>query len=207
MLGKTLRLVGRLHVVMLVLALTLLFCEPSAKRYGDKLQVALPLLAWGCAALNKSGAEFATRFFVMTAIVHGSKSGLGAAQINQRPQGGTKGFPSAHTAAAAFGASSLVYDCITAHPAAKAAIVISAAFVGASRIEARRHDIWQVFAGAILGWGADRSFRRAQTRLLLRRRMTTLSRGAFDLCQRFGLSLEGLWPASKGVWQRFHTKP
>lgn len=108
MLVKALRVAGRVHLVMLALALAVLFCDPTARRYGDRLQVALPLLAWGCAALNKSGAEFATRFFAAMLVTHGSRAALGDAAINQRPSGGDKGFPSAHTTAAAIGASSLV---------------------------------------------------------------------------------------------------
>lgn len=105
----------------------------------------------------------------MMVVTHTSKAALGNARINQRPTGGDKGFPSAHTAAAAFGASSLVSDCLSTHPTAKAIIVISAAFVGASRIDARRHDIWQVLAGGLLGWGADRLVRRPRTRMRVKR--------------------------------------
>lgn len=105
----------------------------------------------------------------MLVVTHGSKAALGDAPINQRPSGGDKGFPSAHTAAAAFGASSLVNDCISTHPTAKAVTVIAAAFVGASRIDARKHDIWQVLAGGLLGWGADRAVRGPHTVKSLRR--------------------------------------
>ena len=164
MLSKALRLMGRVHLVLISLALTVVLCEPTAKRYGDKLQVALPTLAWGCAAMNGAGMEFAARFFAMLAVTHGSKRALGDAPINQRPDGGDKGFPSAHTSAAAIGASSLVYDCISAHPVAKAVVVIASILVGASRIDARKHDIWQVLAGALLGWGADRVLRRPRVR-------------------------------------------
>lgn len=165
MLGFALRAVGRVHLVLLVLAVVLLLCQPTARRYGDRLQIALPMIAWGCAALNSSAAEFAARFLGMMVVTHTSKAALGNARINQRPSGGDKGFPSAHTAAAAFGASSLVSDCLSSHPTAKAIIVISAAFVGASRIDTRRHDIWQVLAGGLLGWGADRLVRRPRSRM------------------------------------------
>jgi lipid A oxidase len=164
MLGKALRVIGRVHLVIALLLLAVVFCDPTARRYGDRIQVALPLLAWGCAALDKSGSEFAARFFGMLFVAHGSKFALGDAEINQRPSGGDKGFPSAHTASAAIGASSLVTDCISAHPGAKAVVVFAAAFVGASRIEAEKHNIWQVLAGGLLGWGADRMLRRGRAR-------------------------------------------
>jgi lipid A oxidase len=160
MLGHALRLVGRVHIVLIVLAVVALLSEPVARRFGDRFQVALPMLAWGCAAMNRSGGEFAARFFGMMVVAHGTKAALGDAEINMRPSGGDAGFPSAHTSAAALGASSLVHDCIADHPVAKGVVLITAAFVGASRIEADKHDIWQVLAGGLLGWGSDRVLRR-----------------------------------------------
>ena len=150
---------ARAHLVLVLLAFTIVISPPQVRRYGDNLQIALPLIASGCAALNGKGAEFALRFTGMFLVAHGSKRILGDLPINQRPGGSGHGFPSAHTAAAALGASSLVHDCIVGHPAAKALVIIAAGFVGASRIEVRAHDIWQVLAGALLGWGADRILR------------------------------------------------
>lgn len=160
MLGRVLRGIGRAQLVLAALALAVLICEPTARRYGDRIQVALPLIAWGCAALNRSGPEFFVRFVGMMTILHGTKQALGEAPVNRRPSGGTAGFPSGHTAAAAFGASALAHDCIAAGPGAKAVVVIAAAYVGGSRIDAGAHNIWQVLAGGLLGWGADRVLRR-----------------------------------------------
>lgn len=191
MLGKLLRGVGRVHLVLLVLAATVLFSEPIAKKYGDRLQVALPMVAWGCAALNRSGTEFAGRFLAMLAITHASKNALGNAPVNLRPSGGDKGFPSAHTAAAGIGASSIVYDCISANPTAKAVVVLSAAFVGASRIDARKHDIWQVLAGGLLGWGADRLVRRPRPRAFVARTAVAATTWALAALRR-------LWGMRRG---------
>ncbi|MGB8813912.1 MAG: phosphatase PAP2 family protein [Paracoccaceae bacterium] len=159
MLARVLRGIGRAQLVLLALALCVALCEPQSRRYGDRLQIALPMIAWGCSALNRSGSEFAARFAGMFIVAHGSKRLLGDASINIRPSGSGHGFPSAHTAAAALGASSIVHDCLLGHPGVKAVVVIAAAYVGGSRIEANAHDIWQVLAGGLLGWGADRVLR------------------------------------------------
>ena len=52
MVRMILRGIGRVQIVLALLALTIVICEPTARRYGDRMQVALPMIAWGCAALN-----------------------------------------------------------------------------------------------------------------------------------------------------------
>ncbi len=160
LLARMIRIFGLAHLVLGALAATLLLTEPSTRRYGDNLQIILPVLAWGCAATSGNGRDFALRFASMFTVAHASKSLLGDMELNQRPSGGGHGFPSAHTGAAALGASSLVHDCLKGSAGAQAVVVLAAGFVGASRIEVGAHDIWQVTAGAILGWAADRALRR-----------------------------------------------
>ncbi|OYU19470.1 MAG: phosphoesterase [Rhodobacteraceae bacterium PARR1] len=152
--------IGKAHVVLAVLVFAVLNGPGNPRQIGDRLQIALPSIAFACSVLNGSGGEYALRFATMMIVAHGSKHALGQAPINIRPDGGDLGFPSAHTSAAVIGASSIVYECFTANPVAKALIVISAGFVGGSRIDSDRHDIWQVLAGALLGWGCDRALRR-----------------------------------------------
>lgn len=154
------RRITRVHVVLAVLVFAVLNGPGNPRQIGDRLQIALPSIAFACSVLNGSGGEYALRFATMMIAAHGSKHALGQAPINIRPDGGDLGFPSAHTSAAVIGASSIVHDCVTGNPVAKALIVISAGFVGASRIDSDRHDIWQVLAGALLGWGCDRALRR-----------------------------------------------
>ncbi|SEM59057.1 hypothetical protein SAMN04488103_101566 [Gemmobacter aquatilis] len=160
MLAAIWRGIGRVHLVLAALALCLTVCEPTVRRYGDKLQVALPLVAWACAATDGRGAELLGRFAGVLVVAHGTKAVLGRRPLNRRPTGGGQGFPSAHTTAAAFGASAIVHDCVAGHPVARALVVMAAGFVGGSRIEVRAHDIWQVLAGGLLGWGGDRLLRR-----------------------------------------------
>ena len=152
--------IGRVHLVLAVLVFAVLNGPGNPRQIGDRLQIALPSIAFACSVLNGSGGEYALRFATMMIAAHGSKHALGQAPINIRPDGGDLGFPSAHTSAAVIGASSIVHDCITASPVAKALVIISAGFVGGSRIDSDRHDIWQVLAGALLGWGCDRALRR-----------------------------------------------
>lgn len=167
LLSRILRTFGLVHLVLGALVATVLVTEPSVRRYGDHLQIALPLLAWGCAATGGEGREFAIRFAAMLALAHGAKTVLGDSALNRRPNGHEGGFPSAHTAAASLGASSLAHDCLRGNPAGQAVVVIAAAFVGGSRIEVGAHTLWQVLAGALLGWACDRVLRAGRLRLWL----------------------------------------
>ena len=152
----------RIRAILAVLALVVTFSpwDRTGERIGDNLQIALPLLAWGCEAMNGNGPEYLLRYVVMWTALHGTKQALGEAPINQRPNGGIHGFPSGHTSTAVFGASSLVQSCVVNQPIVKGVILTAAAFVGTSRIESNWHDIWQVFAGVGLGWVSDRAFRK-----------------------------------------------
>lgn len=182
--GRFLRALGLVHLVLGVLTATIALTEGSVRRYGDNLQIALPLLAWGCAATGGGGGkEFALRFATMFTAVHASKTVLGDAGLNLRPGGAEGGFPSAHTAAATLGASSLVQGCLRGNPAAQAVVVIAAAFVGGSRIEVGAHDIWQVLAGGLLGWLCNHALRHGPARARLCASLSALGRriGPFAL--------------------------
>ena len=114
------------RLVMLILVVAVLFSAPVSERYGDRLQIALPVAGLVCTVLTGGAGEYLIRFAVLEVLLHGSKQGLGAAAINRRPDGGLEGFPSGHTAAAAFGASGLVHDCIRASAPARAVVLIAA---------------------------------------------------------------------------------
>ncbi len=156
--GQTLH--WRRGIVLAVLLLSAALSGPDPERIGDRLQIALPVLGLGCAALTGGAGEYLLRFAAMEGVLHASKRGLGEAAINRRPNGGTGGFPSGHTAAATFGAATLARECLQASPLAQGAVILAAAFTGASRIETGAHDIWQVLAGAVLGWAGAGLFRR-----------------------------------------------
>lgn len=148
-----------MQCILALLAMAALAGPITAERIGDRLQVALPLVGWVCAATAGGGPELLGRYVVMFTAAHASKRLLGDAEANLRPTGRPNGFPSAHTATAVLGASAIARDCLARLPAARAAVLLSAAFVGGSRIDARQHDIWQVAAGAALGWGCEAGLR------------------------------------------------
>ncbi|EBA02604.1 Phosphoesterase, PA-phosphatase related protein [Rhodobacterales bacterium HTCC2150] len=146
--------------IILILILTVLVSEKRAERYGDNFQIVLPLMALGCNVVNGSAGEYFVRYLGMFFTTHGFKRGLGEIPLNTRPNGKTHGFPSGHTSTAVFGASSLVSDCITSSPIVKGVVIVTAGFVGASRIESENHNIWQVLAGVLVGWFWDRAARK-----------------------------------------------
>lgn len=143
-------------VIAAVVALTVIVSVPSAERIGDRVQIALPLLAFGCALAGGRAGVFAERAVLLAVAIHGPRNLIGAHPWNARPDGGSIGLVSGHTAAATFGASALLRDCVSAIPWIRAPLIFSAAFVGASRIESDRHTIWQVLAGGVLGLALHR---------------------------------------------------
>jgi membrane-associated phospholipid phosphatase len=147
--GATLQ--RRAQVVMLALALVALGTRSDVERYGDNYQIALPIIALGCEVVNGQALTYLGRYAVMFVGLHGTKRGLGDADIAHRPRGGLEGFPSGHTATATFGAAKLAQSCLKGAPIAQTVAILAAGYTGASRIEAGAHDIWQVLAGAI--WG------------------------------------------------------
>ena len=144
-------------VVLVVIAIAGMLSQGKVENSGDNLQVALPLLAWGCSIANGDGVEYLGRYLAMFAAAHGAKRVFGDARFNIRPNGGGKGMPSAHTSTAALGASRLVGDCLKGNFFVQSAVVLAGGWVGASRIVAGAHTIWQVLFGAILGLVCDRA--------------------------------------------------
>lgn len=143
-----------------VLIAIVLLTGGRVEKTGDRLQIALPVLALGCAAANGEAVEYGLRYLVMFGLAHGSKAALGNEPINRRPHGGGKGMPSAHTSTAALGASRLVGDCLSGNPVAQVIAILGTGLVGGSRIAVGAHDLWQVLAGAVLGLACDRVARR-----------------------------------------------
>lgn len=132
-----------------------LVSDRTTEGVGDRLQVALPLAGLGCAIASGQGLRYTGRFFLATFTMHGSKRLLGHSEINARPNGGYHGMPSGHTTAAAFGAAGLAQTCLANNPPAQVAAIMAAGYVGGSRIDVGAHTVWQVIAGALLGWIAQ----------------------------------------------------
>jgi len=152
-------------LIVTVLALALCLSQKTVESYGDNLQIALPVAAFGCRIATGGGGDYAARFLAMLGTVHLTKWGLGDARINIRPSGSLHGFPSGHMAAAGFGASSLVNTCIEKSPVVKTIVILAAFFVGGSRIESDSHNLWQVLAGALWALLFERGFRTTAGRL------------------------------------------
>lgn len=141
-----------LMAVIAMLAVSFALSGGVKEKFGDNIQIFLPLGGLACAVAGGEGARYVGRYLLLTAIYTASKHGLGDAAINQRPRGGNQGFPSGHMSAATFGAVGMTQTCLAANKPAQALAIISAGIVGGSRIEAGAHDLWQVTAAAILGW-------------------------------------------------------
>lgn len=139
-------------IVLVLLALTVAVTLPDNRRLGDALQVVLPLVALGCAATRGEAVGVLGRFVVLQVGIKGPKYLLVESPISRRPDGGGKGFPSGHTAAATFGALQTIKQCAALHPVTHGVAIMAAAITGGSRIESGRHSLWQVTAGAIWGW-------------------------------------------------------
>jgi membrane-associated phospholipid phosphatase len=144
-------------LVVGTLAIATLCGNSHVERTGDYLQIALPVAAFTCSVANGEALSNFLRFATVTAVVHGAKHSLNDTPINLRPSGSAHGFPSGHTAAAAFGASSLVNSCVKKNPWIQGIAILSGGFVGVSRIEAGAHFLFQVICGALLGWLGERS--------------------------------------------------
>lgn len=160
----------RIRAIVLAMILTFLVSEKQIERLGDSYQIALPVIALGCSVINGQALDFTVRYVAQWAVVHSSKLLLGRASINQRPNGHYKGMPSGHTATAVFGASHIARTCVGQNIWAKAVVFLTAGFVGASRIKANAHDIWQVLMGALVGLLGDRLSCKQITRARLWRR-------------------------------------
>lgn len=147
-------------IIVVVLAVSIMLTQKRAEKYGDMLQIVLPVLAGACAIANGNFGDFATRFGALQLAIHIPKNTLGDIPLNLRPSGNTGGFPSGHTSSATFGATSLIFNCVQSNIWVKSLLALGAAFTGTSRIVAEKHNIWQVLAGWILGFLMDRLWRR-----------------------------------------------
>jgi lipid A oxidase len=159
---------NRRDVALIVTVLVLLWVplsRPASQVFlGDRIQIALPAIGAACAFWRGGLGEYVGRFAGSMAVVHGLKRGLGEAEMNRRPNGRPGGFPSGHAAASVYGASYLVRECGALLPYAGPAAALAAGYVGGSRIDAGRHDLVQVMAGALIALFFDLSFRRAGSR-------------------------------------------
>lgn len=119
---------------------------------GDVLRVALPVAAGVCAWQQDRFASYATGFAVAAGTTAALQYGLGDAAINEKPNGGTHGFPSGHAVTAFSGAGDLALHCAPGNPWVAVTAGAAAVAVAASRLDADEHDLVQVLAGAAIGF-------------------------------------------------------
>ena len=120
----------------------------SVETSGDLLQILIPAIAFSTEVINY-GAEnddFYKSFATNLVVTHALKMSIS----KERPDGGDKNsFPSGHTSAAFQGAAYIHkrYGMKKAIP-----VYMGATFVGYSRVQADKHDVKDVLAGAVIGF-------------------------------------------------------
>ena len=121
------------------------------EKLGDNLQIALPVSAFASTFIwrdnQKAQSQFIKTMVTSFILTHGLKILIN----KERPNGGDYSFPSGHTSAAFTGAAFIErrYGCKVGVPA-----YLLASFVGWSRVNANKHDYWDVLGGIIIGYGS-----------------------------------------------------
>lgn len=149
---------GFLPILMLLLAFSpAVLCgqDQTIERVGDVLLFAIPATALGSSLVigdNEGTWQFTKGLLLNQALT------LGLKEVINKPrpyENGSNAFPSGHTSTAFQGASFIQqrYGWKYGLPA-----YVLAGFTGYSRIDAQRHDTWDVLAGAIVGIGSTYLF-------------------------------------------------
>ena len=135
---------------------TLTSSQKSHKTAGDVLLIAMPALAMSSTFIwqdeQKGTYQFSKALVSTVALTYGLKLVVN----KRRPNGeNNNSFPSGHTSIA-FASASFIqkrYGWTYGIPA-----YLAASYVGYTRIEANKHDGWDVLAGAIIGIGMSYLF-------------------------------------------------
>lgn len=140
-----------LILIFVFLSLNSFGQDRGFERSGDILQIALPTVAFSSTLIwqdrQKGTLQFVKTMGTSVILTHSLKRIID----KPRPYGGRHGFPSGHTSSAFTGAAFLQkrygWDVgILAY--------LLASYVGWSRIEANKHDHWDVMGGAIVCVGS-----------------------------------------------------
>lgn len=145
----------KLYRFFAIIVVLVFFSSLNAKgtvteRYGDYIQISLPIIAYSTILLldDKDGEnEFYKSFFSTFAATHILKHTV----KEERPNGtNTKSFPSGHTSVSFQSATYIHvrYGFKYAIPA-----YLGASYVGYSRVYGNKHYVHDVLAGAIIGSG------------------------------------------------------
>lgn len=147
-----------LSAAILAAALTQPAAADPFEDFGTAMKYGLPLAAAVCAAQDDRLEDFAVRGALQIAVVWGLKTWLDGTPISVRPNGGGRGFPSGHSASAAFGAADLAGKCFPDDRAAGIGLYGAAGLTAFSRVDAGQHTVQQAVSGALIGFsfgGAD----------------------------------------------------
>lgn len=147
-----LRLVSKLCLLFVLLYCNVTFAQETPQEIsGDVLATALPLVALGSTFIYKNGDKGTSQFIKSAATTFLLTHSLKRLIDKPRPNGGKYSFPSGHTSSAFTGAAFLQrrYGWAIGVPAYAAA-----SYVGYTRVRARKHDIYDVVAGAAIGVGS-----------------------------------------------------
>lgn len=136
-----------------------IFSQKSfVERSGDIIQIGIPIIALGSTFIfennDKPYWQFIKAFGVSFIATHTLKRIIN----KKRPGGGNYSFPSGHTSAAFNGAAFIQkrYGWKYGFPA-----YLLASYVGYSRIYAKKHDVYDVIAGASIGFISSYLFTKA----------------------------------------------
>lgn len=127
----------------------LAYAKEDIEKTGDILRILIPAVGLGSTILYEEGYEGTIQFFKSIAASELISKGLKIATHKRRPNGECcKSFPSGHTSSAFMGASFIHkrYGWKYSIPAYFGAI-----FVGYSRVQADKHFVEDVVAGAAIG--------------------------------------------------------
>lgn len=142
--------------VILILFCCLISINTKAQNFdyeklGDNLQIALPVSAFASTFIWKDNQKAQSQFIKTMGTSFIVTHGLKILINKERPNGGDYSFPSGHTSAAFTGAAFIEkrYGYKVGVPA-----YLLASFVGWSRVNANKHDYWDVLGGIIIGYGS-----------------------------------------------------
>ncbi len=138
-----------LLIIFISLYSDLAYARGRIEKNGDVLQILIPALGFGGTFFYEEGNEGMIQFAKSLAVSQLVTEGLKSATHKRRPNGGCcRSFPSGHTSAAFMGAGFIHkrYSLKYAIPA-----YIGATYVGYSRVQADKHYVVDVVAGALVG--------------------------------------------------------
>lgn len=132
--------------------------KTTQERSGDVLALAMPLSALMSSIIYKDQDHGTLRYIGAYATQSGLTFGLKRLINKERPNGGNYSFPSGHTSSAFSGATFLQrrFGWKVGAPA-----YVLAAYTGYTRINAKKHDIIDISAGALIGYGTTYLFTRS----------------------------------------------